>query len=159
MKTNPFPIAMPLPKPLTMPLSRRRLLAAMLGAGLLPLHAGVAANPAAAPAARSSAPAPTAAKHRYALVVGNARYAVPANALVNPVNDARLIAESLRKRQFDVTLLTDLTTAQMEDAVDEFATRAKDADLALVYFAGHAVAVDDVNYLFGVDLALSLIHI
>ncbi|KAG1243900.1 hypothetical protein G6F68_015656 [Rhizopus microsporus] len=44
----------------------------------------------------------------------------------------------------------------METAVDEFATRAKDADLALVYFAGHAVAVDDVNYLFGVDLALPL---
>jgi TPR repeat protein len=163
----------------SVPLTRRRLLAAMLGAGLLPLHAGVLANPAGAdsptpspiPATKPSptpattnattpapkaAPTPIAAKHRYALVIGNARYAVPANALVNPVNDARLIAESLRKRQFDVTLLTDLTTAQMEDAVDEFATRATGADLALVYFAGHAVAVDDVNYLFGVDLALPL---
>ncbi|KAG1486872.1 hypothetical protein G6F53_013874 [Rhizopus delemar] len=122
----------------------------MLGAGLSPLHAGGRANPAAAPSATSvpsAPPAPTAAKRRYALVIGNARSAVPANALVNPVNAARLIAESLRKRQFDVTLLTDLTTAQMETAVDEFATRAKDADLALVYFAGHAVAVDDVNYL------------
>lgn len=99
---------------------------------------------------------PTAVRRRYALVIGNARYAVPANALVNPVNDARLIAEALRQRSIDVTLLTDLTTAQMEAAVDEFADRAAGGDLALMYFAGHAVAVDDVNYLFGVDLPLPL---
>jgi len=99
---------------------------------------------------------PTPAKRRYALVIGNAHYAVPANVLVNPVNDARLIADSLRQRQVDVTLLTDLTTAQMEAAVDDFALRAEGGDLALMYFAGHAVAVDDVNYLFGVDLPLPL---
>ena len=101
-------------------------------------------------------PQATPAKRRYALVIGNARYAVPANALVNPVNDARLIADAFRQRQVDVTLLTDLTTAQMEAAVDDFALRAAGGDLALMYFAGHAVAVDDVNYLFGVDLPLPL---
>lgn len=141
------------PPPAARPLTRRRLLAALLGAGLLPVHAGALAAPA---AGASPAPVPVPARRRYALVIGNARYAVPANALVNPVNDARLIAETLRKRDIDVTLLTDLTTAQMEAAVDEFATRAQDADLALVYFAGHAVAVDDVNYLFGVELPLAL---
>lgn len=141
------------PPPAARPLTRRRLLAALLGAGLLPVHAGALAAPA---AGASPAPEPVPARRRYALVIGNARYAVPANALVNPVNDARLIAETLRKRDIDVTLLTDLTTAQMEAAVDEFATRAQDADLALVYFAGHAVAVDDVNYLFGVELPLAL---
>lgn len=141
------------PPPAARPLTRRRLLAALLGAGVLPVHAGALAAPA---AGASPAPVPVPARRRYALVIGNARYAVPANALVNPVNDARLIAETLRKRAIDVTLLTDLTTAQMEAAVDEFATRAQDADLALVYFAGHAVAVDDVNYLFGVELPLAL---
>lgn len=141
------------PPPAARPLTRRRLLAALLGAGVLPVHAGALAAPA---AGASPAPVPVPARRRYALVIGNARYAVPANALVNPVNDARLIAETLRKRDIDVTLLTDLTTAQMEAAVDEFATRAQDADLALVYFAGHAVAVDDVNYLFGVELPLAL---
>ncbi|QVQ25822.1 caspase family protein [Achromobacter deleyi] len=130
--------------------TRRRLLTAALGAGLLGLHAGGAANP---------APAPVPAKRRYALVIGNARYAVAANVLANPVNDARLVADSLRKRDFDVTVLTDITTAQMENAVDEFATRAKDADLAMLYFAGHAVALDDVNYLFGVELPLPLAEV
>lgn len=188
------------------PLMRRRLLAALVGAGLYGGHAGAvlaaganarglnnrnmldeepARSGAPAPQPTTPAPAPddgpsaaatdrkaasdakaqadpqadpqaTPAKRRYALVIGNARYAVPANALVNPVNDARLIADSLRQRQVDVTLLTDLTTAQMEAAVDDFALRAAGGDLALMYFAGHAVAVDDVNYLFGVDLPLPL---
>lgn len=192
------------------PLMRRRLLAALVGAGLCGGHAGAvlaaganarglnnrnmmdeepARSGAPAPQPTTPAPAPddgpsaaakdskaasdakvqaepqanpqadpqaTPAKRRYALVIGNARYAVPANALVNPVNDARLIADALRQRQVDVTLLTDLTTAQMEAAVDDFALRAAGGDLALMYFAGHAVAVDDVNYLFGVDLPLPL---
>lgn len=188
------------------PLMRRRLLAALVGAGLCGGHAGAvlaaganarglnnrnmmdeepARSGAPAPQPTTPAPAPddrpsadatdskaasdakaqaepqadpqaTPAKRRYALVIGNARYAIPANALVNPVNDARLIADSLRQRQVDVTLLTDLTTAQMEAAVDDFALRAAGGDLALMYFAGHAVAVDDVNYLFGVDLPLPL---
>ena len=196
------------------PLMRRRLLAALVGAGLYGGHAGAVlaaganarglnnrnmmdeeparsgapppqpTTPAPAPDDRPSAaatdskaeseakaqaephadppadpqanPPATPARRRYALVIGNARYAVPANVLVNPVNDARLIADSLRQRQVDVTLLTDLTTAQMEAAVDDFALRAAGGDLALMYFAGHAVAVDDVNYLFGVDLPLPL---
>lgn len=127
--------------------TRRLLVTALLGAGVLSLTATGRANP---------APTPQPATRRHALVIGNARYAVPANVLANPVNDARLVADTLRKRNVDVTLLTDLTTAQMEAAVDEFATRATGADLALVYFAGHAVAIDDVNYLFGVELPVPL---
>ncbi|WP_409558519.1 caspase family protein [Achromobacter sp.] len=128
--------------------TRRRLLSGALAAAVATaLIPGVAA---------AADPAPVPAARRYALVIGNARYAVPANVLANPVNDARLIADTLRKRGFDVTLLTDLTTAQMEAAVEEFAARAKDAELAMLYFAGHAVALDDVNYLFGVELPLPL---
>lgn len=138
--------------------ARRRLLAASLGVGLLAWHSIGLSNPTPVPAP-TPAPTPVPAKRRFALVIGNARYALPANALANPVNDARLVADTLRKRNLDVTLLTDLTTAQMEAAVDEFATRATGADLALVYFAGHAVAVDDVNYLFGVELPVPLAEV
>lgn len=206
MKPNKEPALASMPDARPQTLMRRRLLAALFGAGLCGGHAGAvlaaganagglnnrnmldeepARSGAPAPQPTTPAPAPddgpsadatdskaasdakaqadpqadpqaTPAKRRYALVIGNARYAVPANALVNPVNDARLIADSLRHRQVDVTLLTDLTTAQMEAAVDDFALRATGGDLALMYFAGHAVAVDDVNYLFGVDLPLPL---
>lgn len=138
--------------------ARRRLLAASLGVGLLALHGTGLTSPTPIPAPIPT-PTPVPAKRRFALVIGNARYALPANALANPVNDARLVADTLRKRNLDVTLLTDLTTAQMEAAVEEFATRATGADLALVYFAGHAVAVDDVNYLFGVELPVPLAEV
>jgi uncharacterized caspase-like protein len=93
-------------------------------------------------------------KHRYALVIGNARYGVAANALANPARDAQLVSAALRKQDFDVTTLTDLDTAQMRSAVDAFAARAANAEIALVYYAGHAVAVDGTNYLFGVDLGV-----
>jgi len=95
-------------------------------------------------------------KHRYALVIGNAKYSVPANVLLNPVNDAALVSDALRKRGFQVTSLINQSRAQMEKAVDDFAGRAEGADLALVYYAGHAVAIDGINYLFGVDLGMPL---
>lgn len=95
-------------------------------------------------------------KHRYALVIGNAHYGVAANALLNPANDAELVSDALRKQGFEVTSLVDQSKAQMEQAVYDFADHAKGADLALVYFAGHAVAIDGINYLFGVDLGMPL---
>lgn len=128
---------------------RRRLLGALLGTGLLG---------GAIPCTRAAGQPATqpANGRRFALVIGNARYAIPANALINPANDAKLVTESLRRRGFDTTVLTDLTTTQMETAVDEFAARASGADMAMVYFAGHAVALDDINYLFGVELGVPL---
>lgn len=79
-----------------------------------------------------------------------------ADALANPVNDAKLVSDAMRQRGFDVTMLQDLTTAQMLQAVTTFAERASKADVALFYYAGHAVALDGVNYLFGVDLGIRL---
>ncbi|OZI37995.1 peptidase C14 [Bordetella genomosp. 10] len=91
-----------------------------------------------------------------ALVIGNARYGVAANALRNPAGDARLVAETLRRRGIDTTLLTDLTVEQMRESVQDFARRSQGGGIALFYFAGHAAAVDGINYLFGVDLPVPL---
>jgi len=91
-----------------------------------------------------------------ALVIGNAHYGVRSNGLSNPVNDTRLIADALRRRGLDTTLLTDLTIEQMREGVRKFAERSQDGGIALFYFAGHAAAVDGVNYLFGVDLPVPL---
>lgn len=95
-------------------------------------------------------------RHRYALVIGNAQYRVPANVLLNPAHDAALVSDTLRQQGFEVIRLVDQSRAQMEQAVDDFAQRARGADLALVYYAGHAVAIDGINYLFGVDLGMPL---
>ncbi len=128
--------------------ARRQVLGALIGLGL-------AAQATHNTYAATEAPQKVLTR-RHALVIGNARYAIPGNALINPVNDANLVAKSLRSRGFDVTVLTDLTTRQMEAAVDVFANQAENAELALVYFAGHAVALEHVNYLFGVELSLPL---
>lgn len=86
---------------------------------------------------------------RVALVVGNARYEV--GALVNPVNDARLVETTLRKLGFEVTKVENISAARMRTVVDDFAVKAKGADVALFYYAGHAVQVDGENYLIPVD--------
>ena len=58
---------------------------------------------------------------RVALVVGNGGYD-PANItrLDNPVNDARLMARTLEKVGFKVSLVTDADRESMNEAIEEF---------------------------------------
>lgn len=80
---------------------------------------------------------------RIALVIGNAAYQQP---LLNPVNDARAIAERLRRLGFEVLLRTDITAAQLQQASAEFSTQARGADIALVFYAGHGAQAGEANY-------------
>ena len=86
---------------------------------------------------------PTAPGKRIALVIGNAAYPQP---LLNPVNDARAMAERLRRLGFEVLLRTDITAAQLQKASAEFSTQARGADIALVFYAGHGAQAGEANY-------------
>jgi hypothetical protein len=86
---------------------------------------------------------------RVALVIGNARYQI--GALTNPVNDARLVETRLRKLGFQVTTVENVNAARLRTVVDDFAAKANGADVALFYYAGHAIQVDGENYLLPVD--------
>jgi hypothetical protein len=88
---------------------------------------------------------------RVALVIGNARY--QRSALINPVNDARLVTDRLKRIGFEVIPLENVESARFESAVRDFAARAKGADVALFYYAGHALQADGENYLMPVDNA------
>lgn len=88
---------------------------------------------------------------RVALVIGNARY--QRSQLVNPVNDARLVGDKLTRIGFDVTILENLNSARFGSATRDFAKRAKGADIALFYYAGHAIQADGENFLMPVDNA------
>jgi tetratricopeptide (TPR) repeat protein len=91
---------------------------------------------------------------RVALVIGNAHYA-NVGALSNPVPDAALIAESLKKSGFtSVTLLDDLTRDGFVSAIKTFQDQADKADWAVVYYAGHGLEMDGTNYLIPVDARL-----
>ncbi|NBV16663.1 caspase family protein [Janthinobacterium sp.] len=111
---------------------------------LLPLFFLLNSNFALAAATAVAGKAASAPGKRMALVIGNAAYPQP---LLNPVNDARAMAERLRRLGFEVLLRTDVTAAQLQKASAEFSTQARGADLALVFYAGHGAQAGEANYL------------
>jgi uncharacterized caspase-like protein len=97
---------------------------------------------------------PAFAEKRVALVLGNSAYQnVP--PLANPVNDGAVIAATLKDAGFEVVdSRHDLPAAETRRALRDFADRARDADIAVVYYAGHGMEVDGTNYLIPVDAKL-----
>ena len=94
--------------------------------------------------------APAHAAKRVALVVGNAAYA-HAQPLLNAKNDAADIAAALRDIGFEVIERQDLDARGMREDAREFAHKIKGAELALFYYAGHAVQLEGGNYLVPTD--------
>jgi uncharacterized caspase-like protein len=90
---------------------------------------------------------------RVALVIGNGAYA-HVTPLVNPPNDARAIARSLRAIGFEVAEGIDLDRAAMRKITGDFLRDAARAQTALLYYAGHGVQIDGRNYLVPVDVQL-----
>jgi tetratricopeptide (TPR) repeat protein len=102
-------------------------------------------------------PAPTPAValvRRVALVIGNSDYAA-VGKLVNPPRDADAIASALTDDRFDVTRAADLSHADFVAAIKRFEDAAADADWAVIYYAGHGLQLDGVNYLIPVDAKLA----
>ncbi|MDI1263824.1 MAG: caspase family protein, partial [bacterium] len=97
---------------------------------------------------------PAFAEKRVALVLGNANYQNVA-PLPNPGNDSAKMAATLKEAGFDVVdSRRDLSAAETRRALRDFADRARDADIAVVYYAGHGIEVDGGNYLIPVDARL-----
>ena len=96
---------------------------------------------------------PASAQQRVALVIGNSDYK-RAPLLSNPVNDASAIAALLQGAGFQVELLRDAGINDTRRALREFIDRTRDADVAVLYFAGHGIEVDGENYLIPVDAVL-----
>ncbi len=90
---------------------------------------------------------------KVALVMGNSAYK-HAVELPNPKNDAKLMAETFRTAGFTVIEGEDLDKTAMSALVDQFTEIAYDADVAVVYYAGHGLQVDGRNYLVPIDAQL-----
>jgi uncharacterized caspase-like protein len=99
---------------------------------------------------------PTDAGRRVALVIGNSAYkAVP--ALSTPKKDALGVAEALRAAGFaSVQVVTDVTRDGMIRALRDFQDLADTADWAVVYYAGHGIAVGGADYLIPTDARLKV---
>ena len=90
---------------------------------------------------------------RVALVVGNSTYA-HIGRLPNPGNDAADMAAALRRLGFEVTTTLDADRVELNDALRAFTRQSAGADVSLVFYAGHGIEMDGVNYLVPVDARL-----
>ena len=99
------------------------------------------------------APSAAHAAGRVALVVGNSAYA-EVGTLPNPGNDAADVAAALGRLGFEVEAVRDADRAGMNAALRGFTRRSVGADVALVFYAGHGLEMDGVNYLVPVDARL-----
>jgi uncharacterized caspase-like protein len=98
---------------------------------------------------------PAFAEKRVALVIGMSKYQrVP--RLTNPARDADAVAALFRQAGFDmINNQRDAGIVDLRRVIREFAETARDADIAVVYYAGHGIEVDGVNYLVPADAKLA----
>jgi uncharacterized caspase-like protein len=90
---------------------------------------------------------------RVAFVIGQGEYLKLAS-LPNPRRDAAVMANSLAAMGFDVVEIAEnLGASGLRGAPAAIAARAAQADVVLVFYAGHGVEADGVNYLIPVDAA------
>jgi hypothetical protein len=95
------------------------------------------------------------ADHRVALVIGNSAYQIAA-AIPNPTRDAQAIAAEFTKAGFEVVSAHyDLGNLQFKRAIRQFEDAAADADIAVVFYAGHGIEIGGVNYMIPVDAKLA----
>ena len=90
---------------------------------------------------------------RIALVIGNTNY-TKLTRLGNPGNDARLMSQKLRQLGFEVVKSFDRDLAGLSKDVEAFARKIKQRGrdtVSAVFYAGHGLENDSVNYLVPVN--------
>ena len=95
--------------------------------------------------------APAGEVKRMALLVGNADYSYA--PLKNPINDAADLNNRLVGLGFNTTLLTNPSSKQFRAAIRDFYrdVGGNSDTVSIFYYAGHAVQMNNVNYLIPVD--------
>lgn len=93
-------------------------------------------------------------REAHALVIGNGAYP-GSGRLDNPVRDAQAISAKLRSMGFRVTEVSNTSRDQMVRSLSDFTKSAARADLTLLFYAGHGIQVQGVNYMIPVDMSLN----
>jgi Caspase domain len=88
---------------------------------------------------------------RVALVIGDGSY-LNLPKLVNPENDARAIADLLKKMGFSTRLVLNASEQDLRREVRKFAGESNKADIAVVFYAGHGAQVNGENYVLPIDI-------
>jgi Tfp pilus assembly protein PilF len=88
---------------------------------------------------------------RFALVIGNAKYPDAEAPLKEPINDARDVADELKRDGFNVDIGENLTGDGMRRAFDRLYGRIKPGSVALIFFSGFGVQSSRQSYMIPVD--------
>lgn len=92
-----------------------------------------------------------AAGDRFALVIGNAKYPDADAPLKEPINDARDVADELKRDGFAVEIGENLTGDGMRRAFDKLYGKIKPGSVALVFFSGFGIQSARQSYMLPID--------
>ncbi len=90
---------------------------------------------------------------KVALVISNASYR-SVSTLANPHNDGDAIKDTLEQIGFEVSHVQDGSASGIRKAVEAFEEATRDADIVLVYYAGHGVQFGGQNYIIPTNFDL-----
>src|ERR1700712_4400526 len=88
---------------------------------------------------------------RVALVIGNSKYPDAEAPLKEPINDARGVAEELKRDGFNVEVGENLTGDGMRRAFDHLYGHIKPGSVALIFFSGFGIQSSRQSYMIPVD--------
>jgi Caspase domain/Tetratricopeptide repeat len=87
-----------------------------------------------------------------ALLIGNSNYQWSNEAaLKEPINDARLLGDELKRAGFDVDVTENLTKDEMQRAISAFYGKLRRGMAALIFFSGYGIQSSRQGYLIPVD--------
>src|SRR4051794_8962935 len=88
---------------------------------------------------------------RFALVIGNAKYPDAEAPLKEPVNDARDMAEELKRNGFSVDVGENLSGEAMRRAFERLYGRIKPGSVVLLFFSGFGVQSNRQSFMIPID--------
>jgi lipoprotein NlpI len=92
-----------------------------------------------------------AAGDRFALVIGNAKYPDADAPLKEPLNDARDVADELKRDGFNVEIGENLNGDGMRRAFERLYGKIKPGSVALIFFSGFGVQSNRQSYMIPID--------
>jgi lipoprotein NlpI len=95
-----------------------------------------------------------AAGDRVALVIGNAKYPDADVPLKEPINDARDVADELKRDGFNVDLVENANGDAMRRALERLYGKIKPGSVALVFYSGFGIQSNRQSYMIPVDAQL-----
>src|SRR5271156_4141321 len=91
------------------------------------------------------------AADRFALVIGNAKYPDADTPIKEPVNDARSVADELKRDGFTVETGENLTGDGMRKAFERLYGHIKPGSVTLIFFSGYGIQSNRQSFMIPVD--------